>query len=160
VIGRRVLLLVLAASLAAASTARAGTTDREQIIITDAASDVMIASLFSTGVTERLHAAPFYLGLAGAFLGGPIVHAAHDDWDRAGISFGARIAMPMLGGFIGGELCSEEERHEMLGCLGNVFVGAAVGMLGAQVLDATVIARGSTAGQMPAVRMLSFGIRF
>src|SRR6185503_13846208 len=36
--------------------------------------------------------AAVYPGLAGYILGPPIVHAAHDHWEKAGASFGVRAA--------------------------------------------------------------------
>ena len=157
--GARISALALAASLAAAP-ARADTSDREQIIISDAVSDALIASVFAPGVVNHLHGIPVFIGLAGGFLGGPIIHASHDDWGRAGISFGTRVATPLVGAVVGNALCSDEAHQEFLGCLGDAVIGAAAGLLVAQAIDATLIARGSTAGQMPAVRMLSFGVRF
>jgi hypothetical protein len=157
VIGARACALTIAASLAAAAPVHADTTDRQQIIITDAVSDVLIASVASAGLTHRTHGLVTAVGLAGALFGGPIIHAAHDDWGRAGWSLGARVGMPAIGVFVGGEVCDD---HDVLGCLADGLIGAAIGLVGAQVLDATVIARGSTTGQTPAVRMLSFGFHF
>jgi len=91
VTGARISILALAATLAAAAPARADTSDREEIIISDAVSDLLIASVASPGVTSHLHGIPVGIGFAGALLGGPIIHASHDDWGRAGISFGTRI---------------------------------------------------------------------
>ena len=158
--GARISILALAATLAAAAPARADTSDREEIIISDAVSDLLIASVASPGVTSHLHGIPVGIGFAGALLGGPIIHASHDDWGRAGISFGTRIATPLVGAVVGNALCSDEAHQEFLGCLGDAAIGLAAGLVVAQVIDATLIARGSTAGQMPAVRMLSFGVRF
>src|SRR3954463_1064580 len=41
------------------------------------------------------------IGIGGYFLGGPIVHLAHKEYARAGVSLLVRLGLPMVGGAIG-----------------------------------------------------------
>jgi hypothetical protein len=143
----------IAALLALATPAAADTSDRTQVIIADGASDALITGgvLIDPPAGKGL----FELGVLGAMIGGPIVHLAHGDYGRAGLSVGARLVIPGVGMYLGDTLC-EHTGHHGLDCLTSLFVGGAIGLLGAQVLDATAISR----GPQPAPMTLGFGGRF
>jgi hypothetical protein len=82
-------------------------------------------------------------GLALYALGSPIIHASHDNWGRAGISFGARVALPVIGGGIGGFIASAGSDHSMGGNkrgLGGAMIGGTIGIVTALALDYIVLA--------------------
>jgi hypothetical protein len=94
-------------------------------------------------------------------LGAPLVHTYHEEYARAGISVGLRAGLPVLGGLLGGKVfCSERsKRREFLQCFGEFFIGAAVGVVAAQVTDAALLAyTDEPTSTQP--RMISFGARF
>lgn len=148
----------VAAVLACATTAHAETSDRTEIIITDGVSDALIVAPAWRPIEEGAGTGPFWLGLSGAILGGPIVHAAHHDWGRAGIDLGARVIAIPVGAMIGDALCEHDpsSHGDILPCIGHDLIGAALGLIAAEVVDWTVIARGPTSTPM----MLTFGGHF
>jgi hypothetical protein len=76
--------------------------------------------------------------LGGYLLGGPIAHAAHDNWGRAFGSLGIRTGLPVLMALIGVWV---EDCHGGDFCgIGGTFVGGTVGVVGAVALDAAVLA--------------------
>lgn len=99
-----------------------------------------------------------FLGVGALFLGGPIVHAAHGNYGRAGISFAARGGGALLGGVIGYALGKREGNSELAAVVG-IFAGAFVGYLGGAITDIAVVAREDD-DPAAAPRMLSFGGRF
>lgn len=128
---------------------------RTQVLLSDGVSDTLIVG------SVLLHADDgSKLGLLGVLIGAPLVHAANDGWARAGWSFLARVGMPTLGFAAGVKICdlraTDAERHQMLNCIGEGLIGGVIGLIGAQVLDATVISRPSE----PTPVMLSFGAQF
>jgi hypothetical protein len=154
---RAILAAVMVAAVA--HPAAADLSDRGTIVITDATSDALMASLFVERIDRATHAAPFYVGVAGYALGGPIVHAAHGDWGRAGISLSARVVLPVVGIVGGHELCvagSDEDHDELLPCFGSMILGGIAGIVGAEVLDWAAVSRGPE----PRTMMLSFGAAF
>ncbi len=150
-------LLVLIAAPAAA-----GTSDRAAVMISDGTSDALVLTVFSDKLDRATDSAPFFLGVAGCALGGPIVHLTNREWGRAGASFGARVGVPLVGMFVGNAICSHGEHHagDLLPCLGSVLVGGALGMVGAEVLDWTVISRGPADPSMPIAHVVSIGGSF
>lgn len=148
----------LAAALAVALASRAAAAApsvRTQVLLSDGVSDTLIVGSVLSSSDDGAK-----LGLFAALFGAPLVHAANDGWARAGWSFLARAGLPTLGFAAGVKLCdlraTDVERHQMLSCIGDGLIGGVIGLVGAQVLDATVISRGSD----PTPTMLSFGARF
>ena len=86
----------------------------------------------------------FLLGVGGLLLGGPVVHAVHGRWGRAGASLALRVGLPILGwaaGFgIGRQSCGYEYDHEG-GPTDYANVGVLFGALAAIVVDSAVLAR-------------------
>lgn len=79
---------------------------------------------------------------AGAFIGGyllaaPIIHFAHGRPGIAAASFGLRLGMPLLGAAAGALADGCGERGEW--CVAGPVIGMALGMLGAVVLDASLL---------------------
>lgn len=142
---------VAVAFAAAPSTARAET---EWYGYEIAATDVGGWALIIGGA--KLDAWPVSaLGAGALFLGGPIVHAAHGNYGRAGISFGARVGGPLLGIGIGAALDKNSRSFIPAGPI----IGAFVGYLAGAIVDIAVVAREET-DPAAAPRMLSFGGRF
>ncbi|HTJ46565.1 MAG TPA: hypothetical protein VL463_30875 [Kofleriaceae bacterium] len=133
------LAIILIAALA--TRAAAGPSVRTQVILSDGFSDALIV----TGpIVDQADVSK--IGLFGALLGAPIVHAANDGWARAGWSLLARTTMPIGGIGAGGLLCNAlttRQPDEWFHCLDWELIGAGLGLLGAEVLDATVISRPS-----------------
>ena len=76
-------------------------------------------------------------------LGGPVVHAAHEQWGNAGLSLGLRLGAPVvgaLGGYLVGSAACPRDDSDVPCSV----VGASLGLLGgaatAIILDATLIA--------------------
>lgn len=143
-------VVVLAALAARPTAARADGGYAERMIAIDATADTLIV----VGMVGD-HEWPIYAGLASYALGGPILHAAHDEWPRAGVSLGVRVGLPLATGAIGDAICVDDTGF--LRCIGSAAIGAAIGMLAAQIIDPAVIVEGE-AGPTPA--MLSIGGSF
>jgi hypothetical protein len=86
-------------------------------------------------------------GTAAAFfyLGAPVIHAAHDHWDRALGSLGLRIGIPILTTIAGVAIGSGSPND--CDCFGlspgqsiGLFVGFTLGALGAMAIDDFVLA--------------------
>jgi hypothetical protein len=115
-----------------------------QTLIVDAGS-VAVAAL---GWEKQALSA---VGVGGYLLGGPIVHAVHGRGISAAGSLGLRLAAPLVGAVIGyeagGGACQrakETDRTDPADGLGAAFgalAGASVGVLGAIILDAALLAR-------------------
>ena len=89
--------VVAVAALAARPTAaRADGGYAERMIAIDATADTLIVA----GLVSE-HDWAIYAGLASYALGGPILHAAHDEWPRAGVSLGVRLGLPLATGALG-----------------------------------------------------------
>lgn len=114
-----------------------------QTLLTDSASVaffVVAAEEGSSGV--------FFAGLGTYLLGGPIVHAAHGEGRKAGMSFGLRLASPLLSagtGYLIGDLaCSDTSKNREFPCPAVfALAGYLAGFVFASVLDASVLARQS-----------------
>lgn len=91
-----------------------------QILIVDGASIVTM---------------PILVGVGGYFLGGPIVHAAHDHWGMGALSLGLRVAGPTVGILaMGGADCKGDF------CGLGLLLGAAVGAGVAIAIDVALLA--------------------
>ena len=77
-----------------------------------------------------------YVGTAGYVLGGPIIHAARNDWGRAGLSLGLRAGMPALVPAVAALTGHEIEFWHV--------AAIPIGMVGAIALDWLVLARRTT----------------
>jgi hypothetical protein len=150
-------LLVLIASPAAASPS-----DREEVMIGDGASDALMLTVFSDTLDHGSGGTLFFLGAAGYTLAPPIIHAANHEWGRAGIDLGVRVGLPVVGLALGNAICSQEDHHagDLQPCLGSALIGGALGMIGAEVIDWTAIARGPSAPAMPIAHVISIGGSF
>ena len=80
--------------------------------------------------------------IAGYTLGGPAVHAIHDEWEMAGVSLFLRVGLPLAGGYIGskqGSDCSESRGFQLCFDLGPA-IGFVTGMAAAMTIDAVALA--------------------
>jgi hypothetical protein len=90
-------------------------------------------------------AAAVVTGVSGFVLGGPIVHAAHGHWQKAGGSFALRGGLMLLGGLVGwglgADACSQYV-YDHEGCaLGYAAVGLVAGAAASIIVDASFLAR-------------------
>lgn len=83
------------------------------------------------------------LALTTFVLGGPTVHAAHQQWGKAGASLALRLGAPTVGavgGFlVGNAACPHDDRDLPCSAVGAAF-GLIAGAVSATILDAAVIA--------------------
>ncbi len=121
----------------------------ERMIAIDATADTLIVA----GLVSE-HDWAIYAGLASYALGGPILHAAHDEWPRAGVSLGVRVGLPLATGALGDAICVDDTG---IRCIGSAAIGAALGMLAAQIIDPAVIVEDAAA---PTPAMLTIGGSF
>lgn len=135
------MVAVLAGLVLSSGTARADTSYRWQVMLSDGISDGLIATSVGGRFMDSTHGVFTYLGLASYGLGAPIVHAAHGDWGTAGISVGTRVALPALLGWGAHGACMRwgGSHKDFLPCFGSAAVGIIGGMISAQVLDWTVL---------------------
>lgn len=100
------------------------------------------------------------LGVAGILLGGPIVHAAHDHWGRAGTSLGLRVGAPLVGLSLGLGLGTANSGggKGALDALVYAAIGAGLGYIAAAAVDIVYLAREDVPAAAP--RMFSIGGRF
>lgn len=100
------------------------------------------------------------LGVATILLGGPIVHAAHGHWGRAGASLGLRVGAPLLGVSLGAGLGASGGGggKGSLDAITYAIVGAGLGYVVAATVDIAYLAREDVPETAP--RMLSIGGRF
>lgn len=87
------------------------------------------------------------VGGLGYLLGPPFVHAAHGHAGKTFASFGLRVALPLAGGFVG--CAAEGDSSGEYGCLGGAAVGLGLGIIGAIILDAAVIANEDVPRETP-----------
>jgi hypothetical protein len=107
--------------------------------------------------------------LLGYTLVGPITHATHGNWERAGLSVLTRAGLPLTGLVVGaasecrgGDSDSDVDNGGPFSnaCAYGVLGGLALGMLGATALDAALLAREPVAQARPRARvepLLSLG---
>lgn len=123
-----------------------------------AAPDIVGSLLVVAGVQSETGPA-IALGAGGMLLGGPIVHAAHGHWGRAGASLGLRVGGPFLGAILGGALGAGGKSGK--GALDGIvyaIVGAGLGYVAAAAFDIAYLAYEDVPEAAP--RMFSFGGRF
>ena len=150
-IGPAAALIGLIGWVAAPSSARA---DEDwygwQTMAVDGGAYVaMVGGISSTNALGLL------TGLSLYFVGAPLVHVFHDEPRRGGIDLGVRIAAPAAGAALSGTVfCPGGED-----CGFRATIGAAVGIVVAQVIDAAVLAYAD--GPTSATpRMITLGGRF
>lgn len=99
-------------------------------------------------------------GVAGYFLGGPIVHSAHGRGKTSAASLGLRVLGPLASGAVGAGVFQiaygrpSEGQDDYAAPLGFA-VGAAVGLVVSPILDATVLARTEWFNDLPLVPQVS-----
>jgi hypothetical protein len=73
-------------------------------------------------------------------LGGPIVHAAHQNWGAAAASLGLRVGLPLAGILIGSGVdgCGAKRDPDVCGAVGPAF-GALLGIGAAIAIDAAAL---------------------
>jgi hypothetical protein len=74
-----------------------------------------------------------------SLLGGPVVHAAHQQFDSTAASLGLHVFMPIAGAFVGYHVESCSQGEWFCG-LSGLLVGGLIGVAGATVLDCTWLA--------------------
>lgn len=80
------------------------------------------------------------ISLSGYVLGGPLVHLSMGDSTKAMASLGMRLALPIAGGFIGGNLQDCSDGDSLCGVAG-VILGGLMGIGTALVVDWFVLAK-------------------
>ncbi len=133
---------------AGAAPARADGGYADRVIEVDATTDAILVVGLVSDQDWMLVA-----GVVAYGLGGPLVHGAHDHWGRAGVSLATRVVTPVVGAVIGTAGCRDDRP---MGCIGAAAVGAGIGALIAQAVDATAIVPGDD----PTPVMLTVGGRF
>lgn len=73
-------------------------------------------------------------GMGGYVLGGPIVHLAHRQYGRAGISLALRVGLPIVGGLVGLSTATCHPDEWLCG-VGELAAGFAIGSAAAVVID-------------------------
>jgi len=152
-------LALTAAVVLAASTARARSQPSEdaggyrwQIAATDVAFIGAAAgglALEGRGVLDNLPSNMLMgIGIPGYFLGAPVVHVAHREYGRAGISLALRLGLPILGGAIGARFASCTPGEWLCG-LDEFGKGFATGAIVAAIVDTALIAPGARADAEP-----------
>lgn len=152
-------LALTAAVLLAASTARAQSQSAEdaggyrwQIAATDVAFIGATAgglALEGRGVLDNLPSNMLMgIGIPGYFLGAPIVHVAHREYGRAGVSLALRLGLPILGGAIGARFASCTPGEWLCG-LDEFGKGFATGAVVAAILDTAFVAPGARTTEEP-----------
>src|SRR5262245_38497416 len=119
----------------------------EQVLGTDALSWALLGAAL-----KAEEAGPAIAGVATYVVGGPIVHLAHENFGRAGISLSMRTAAPILGAAIGSVIDRNPE-HDPSGLV----VGLLIGWVGAQIVDIAVIASDEVRAPATAPHMISIG---
>lgn len=95
--------------------------------------------LGGTPVSAASPGAGAALILGGYFLGGPIVHWAHGQVGRGFADFGIRVGAPIVLSLLGYAALHKGNGNDFDGAAGAV-IGAALGIIGAIVIDASVLA--------------------
>jgi hypothetical protein len=118
-----------------------------QTLLTDAAAITLTVAL-TANADEHDDAAvigAFVIGASAFALGGPIVHAAHGHWGKAGISLASRLGLSFIGAAIGAGIgadsCSQYV-YDHDGCaIEDGALGLIAGAAIAVIVDAAVLAR-------------------
>ena len=144
---------VLVAPSLAPARAHGDPPPRVAIVAADATADVAL------GVGVGLESPGLIVaGITGYALAAPVLHAAHGDPVGGGVSLGLRVGMPLVLGLGSGVISARHARGKSTRPGWVLLTGAAIGAVGAQLIDALVLsgARDRTA----APRVLSFGGAF
>lgn len=106
---------------------------------------VTLTLVLGANVDERNDAAVIgtaALGATAFLLGGPIVHAAHGHWDKAGISLALRAGLVLLaagvGAAIGADACGQYHYDHEFCAEGYALAGAVIGAGAAVIVDAAL----------------------
>jgi hypothetical protein len=128
-----------------------------QTLTTDAAALTLLLSGAVVNESNNGTAEAFAYASAATFVfGGPVVHAAHENWGRAFGSLGLRVGAPIVGAFIGAALedCSGGDFCGLSGAA----VGFTAGIGTAVALDAAVLARETVReGELAVIPVVSTG---
>jgi hypothetical protein len=139
--------LVVLAILLAAPRAHA---DQQYRIVVGATNAVGAGLITIGALTKKIETADRLLlgGLMIMTLAPPLVHVGYDEPERAAISIGAHLVLPLVGGFLG----DWKKTHET-----GLIVGVVAGLVAAAALD---VAMASSNDDSASTRMISFGARF
>ena len=118
-----------------------------QTLLTDAGA-ITLTIVLTANADERDDVAvigAFVIGASTFALGAPIVHGAHGNWGKAGVSVALRLGLSLIGGAIGAGIgadsCSQYV-YDHEGCaIGYGALGLIAGATTAVIVDATVLAR-------------------
>jgi hypothetical protein len=154
----RTMLFVVAAAALVPVTLRAGpvpapVSDHEHPATVTYATPILAVSLAGLAVPWVSGGPGGWLGLGTYALGPPIIHLSHHNPGRAAGSLGLRLALPLLGMFVGSSIDKASERKDAWypGLFG-AFVGFYGGGVAASVIDAVWLAR---EGRLDAARSSS-----
>jgi hypothetical protein len=137
---------VVAALLLASAPAAADDIDhsRSKVLAADATCDALALAAAIPKLPDDLVTLMFWGGIVGQAIVAPTIHALDEDYGRAGMSLGVRVAGPVLGLITGGVICdklSKKTGGEFFHCLGGAVIGGLVGVLAAQATDWLVISK-------------------
>lgn len=149
----RVLVVSLLFALAAPAAARADRPPRGEIAVTDLAVDMTVAA-GATFDSPHLVLA----GVTAYVLAAPALHAAHGDPAGGGVSLGLRVGLPLLIGLPAGVISARRSSGKSTGPGQVLLTGAAIGALGAQLIDVLVLSGARDTSATP--RMLTLGGSF
>jgi hypothetical protein len=149
----RALVVSLLIALAAPSIARADRPPRGEIALTDLTVDVAVGA----GVAfESPHLV--IAGVTAYALAAPALHAAHGDAPGAGVSLALRVGLPLVIGLPAGVISARRSSGKSTGPGRVLLIGAAVGAVGAQLIDALLLAGARDTSAAP--RMLAISGAF
>ena len=129
---------VLAAGVLLGGDARADEWYGYQTLISDAAT-VAVTYALAKSIT-RTTVPSIAVGATGYVVAPVTIHLVHGEPVRALASGGLRVGAPLVGGIVGGLITSKESDHGLLSGLVGVWIGAAIGLVSASVIDAAAIA--------------------
>lgn len=147
----------------------AGASYGSQILVVDAVAAAVAVGgvgLYAAG-SHGLGTTLGFLGVVGLQLGAPIVHFRHGKVGTGFGSLGMRLAFELVGGAIGAGLGSAIGNKSSScgdvpcidsGAWAGALVGASVGLIGAIVVDATVLAHEDPPPRVSAVILPAGGL--
>lgn len=107
-----------------------------QLVLADGAA---LAVMFGGGAAES--DLMMITGTAGLVVGAPLIHLAHENRGPAATSAVLRLGLPLIGGFVGSALCSEDGAGDsFLGCAPAAAGGIFTGWVTAMIIDLTLLA--------------------
>jgi hypothetical protein len=118
-----------------------------QVLVGDATSAALIAA--GIAVNSDAGTGVAVAGIGGAFLAGPVIHAAHGRWSVAGASLAVRLGLAIAGGAVGAAAFPpcRVSSSPLVGPItqtacgiaegGYMALGASAGLLVASAIDAT-----------------------